>query len=290
MSSSSADRQGSKKPNTSVCVKPFDAKVPKKQNLKKNVFVPQINVDQNMEWHQIPFDIASQTKENILKSYEETSTCYIDIQTDLLAAWKEVEENKENKRVMIASNREIIQNSEHMRSTNQKLQKELEQKQDNLKASIENAQDLHAWAQAKDEENKDLLKTNAGLSTEIIEMKKKLAEKEIEIAKLHENDKELKCNSCDAFFKKEESLKMHSKVHEKVASLLDPPISAESSVESKKSHNILDCHICKKGFITPGQLKSHIASVHDRKSSYLCERCDSKIKLFHFLPFRLITS
>ena len=53
-----------------------------------------------------------------------------------------------------------------MRSTNQKRQKDLEQKKNDLVGSIKNAQDLHAWAANKEKENKELSKTNDDLVKE----------------------------------------------------------------------------------------------------------------------------
>ena len=262
MSSSSADRKGSKKPQTSVCVKPYDAKVPKKLN--KNTFIPKINIDPNMRWVQIPFDIASQKKEDILKSYEETSVSYLDIQSDLLAAWKEIEDNKQNSKAMIASNKELIKSSEHMRSVNEKLQSEFEQKHNELVASVQNAQDLHGWAKNKDIENKNLLKTNATLVTDLTAIKKCLAEKYEEIAKLHENNKTLKCSSCDAFFKEEKSLKMHSEVHEKVIyqGLVDvaSPENPASEVTLESMHEIIQlpqCNICGLSFRLQSDFNVH---------------------------------
>ena len=137
-----------------------------------------------MEWVQIPFDIASQKKDDILKSYEETSGSYLEIQSDLLAAWKEIEENKETSTAMIASNKELIKSLEFMRSANEKLQKEFDQKHNDLVDSIKNGQAMHDWAKDKDIENKKLLETNATLVTDMTTMKQSLAEKDEQIKKV----------------------------------------------------------------------------------------------------------
>ena len=76
----SSKKQSSSKPHGSNCVKPFDAKSPPKKGQKKHVFIPKINVAQNYNWTQIPFDIAKKNKDEILACFEEVSESYLEIQ------------------------------------------------------------------------------------------------------------------------------------------------------------------------------------------------------------------
>ena len=132
---------------------------------------------------------------------------------------------------MSDSHNEIIENSKQIRSNNIKLQSD-------LLASIKNAQENYAWASAKGTECQNLSSTNKKLLKNIDVFTQTLAEKELEIKRLHENEVSFNCNICDAYFRLEESLKRHKEsVH---VVLFEVLVNNNTELEIPASENVIE--------------------------------------------------
>ena len=79
-----------------------------------------------------------------------------------------------------------------------------------------------------------------------------------------EDQKYLKCASCEEIFTHSSYLKKHIRtVH--------------------KGHKDFKCEICQKVFTSNGSLKNHIKMIHEGRKDYKCEICEKEFSTAEFL-------
>ena len=92
--------------------------------------------------------------------------------------------------------------------------------------------------------------------------------------------KSIQCNICDATFKTQRNLKIHTNsVHE----VKNKPINSKETFQEPQAgekehlvvHKPIKCHICNAHFKTQRNLKSHTNSVHEGKKPFNCSICDA---------------